>query len=186
MNITYTGKQERFYPAQLEKLDARFAKLGKLLDGKGEKLTHVILTHKRNMHNAEITVNYLDHSLIGAATGPDQFQAITAAIDKLEKQVLKVRAKRREIKKVPKAGWNEEAKAEPAVAPRSAAAAARSNGSPRVFRVNHNEDRKPMTLEEAMLELVKAGDYTVYRDANKNCLSVLVRRSDGNFDLIEG
>jgi len=34
MNITYTGKQEKFYPAQTEKIQAKFKKLAKILDGK--------------------------------------------------------------------------------------------------------------------------------------------------------
>jgi hypothetical protein len=42
-----------------------------------------------------------------------------------------------------------------------------------------------MTLEEALLEMGKTGDYMVYRDAEKQCVSVLVRRRDGHFDLIE-
>ena len=42
-----------------------------------------------------------------------------------------------------------------------------------------------MNLEEAMLEIGKDGDYFVYRDSERDCLSVLVRRADGNFDLIE-
>jgi hypothetical protein len=36
-----------------------------------------------------------------------------------------------------------------------------------------------------MLEMEQESDYVVYRDSSKNCLSVLVRRADGNFDLIE-
>jgi hypothetical protein len=42
-----------------------------------------------------------------------------------------------------------------------------------------------MTLDEAMLEIEKDGDYFVYRDAQKDCVSVLLRRPDGHFDLIE-
>jgi hypothetical protein len=42
-----------------------------------------------------------------------------------------------------------------------------------------------MTLEEAMLEMGENRDYLVYRDAERECLSVLVRRRDGHFDLIE-
>ena len=94
MNISYTGKMERFYPAQTEKVDARFAKLAKLLDGKkGERSAHVILTKKRSFHHAEITVNYMDHSLVGEAQDNDQFLAVTAALDKLEKQVRKYKEK---------------------------------------------------------------------------------------------
>jgi hypothetical protein len=41
-----------------------------------------------------------------------------------------------------------------------------------------------MTLEEALLE-IDDRDYIVYRDAETDRLSMLVRRRDGNFDLIE-
>jgi hypothetical protein len=51
--------------------------------------------------------------------------------------------------------------------------------------VNHLDQRKPMTLEEALLEFQKDDDYVVYRDADKQCVSVLIRRRDGHFDLIE-
>jgi putative sigma-54 modulation protein len=42
-----------------------------------------------------------------------------------------------------------------------------------------------MTLEEALLEMEKGADYLVYRDAETSRVAVLVRRRDGNFDLIE-
>ncbi len=44
MKITYTGRQVELAPAQLKKLEARFAKIGKLLDGRREVETHVILS----------------------------------------------------------------------------------------------------------------------------------------------
>jgi len=193
MNISYTGKMERFYPAQTEKVDARFAKLAKLLDGKkGERSAHVILTKKRSFHHAEITVNYMDHSLVGEAQDNDQFLAVTSALDKLEKQVLKLREKRREVKSGPREVWNRvasaKAYAEPEPPPSKATPKATANGSAkrRVFRVDHKTNQKPMTLDEAMLAIQRPGDYVVYRDADKDCVSVLVMRPDGHFDLVEG
>jgi len=43
-----------------------------------------------------------------------------------------------------------------------------------------------MTLDEAVLEMDRKRDYLVYRDAETDRISVLVRRKDGDFDLIEG
>ena len=43
-----------------------------------------------------------------------------------------------------------------------------------------------MTVEEAVLEMDKTADYLVYRDAQTDQVSVLVRRRDGHFDLVEG
>ena len=63
MKITYTGRQVELAPAQLRKLEARFAKIGKLLDGKRECEAHVILSMERHLQQAEATVNYFGHQL---------------------------------------------------------------------------------------------------------------------------
>ena len=189
MNVTYTGKQEKFYPTQIRKMDVKFGKLAKLLDGnKGEKQAHVILTQNKKGHSAEITVNYLDHALVGSAADTDQFTAVTAAIDKLEKQVLKIRTKRRDTKRdgIKMAVAKRAKNVKPAELEEPAMPAPTANGARRVYRVNHTADRKPMTLEEALIEIEKDGEYVVYRDARNDRLSVLLRRSDGHFDLIEG
>ena len=55
-----------------------------------------------------------------------------------------------------------------------------------VFRVDHHKKRKPMTLDEAILEMDARRNYLVYRDSETDRVSVLVRRRDGHFDLIEG
>jgi len=52
--------------------------------------------------------------------------------------------------------------------------------------VNHHHKRKPMTLDEALIEMERDRDYLVYRDAETDRVSVLLRRRDGNFDLVEG
>jgi hypothetical protein len=46
-------------------------------------------------------------------------------------------------------------------------------------------DGKPLTEEEAVLMIESDEQYLVYRDARTQRLSVLLRRSDGNFDLVE-
>jgi putative sigma-54 modulation protein len=186
MNITYTGKQEHLQPNQQANIDSKFEKIQKLLDfsGKGEKQAHVILAHHKNQHRAEITLNYLDHTLVGEHTDPDQFTAMNMALDKLEKQLLKVRDKRRDIKKGPREGWDKGASANSIIAaePKNPEGIPAANGKPKVFRVAP-ADSKPMTLAEAML--VIDDDYLVYRDAANNRLAVLLRRNDGNFDLVE-
>ncbi len=55
----------------------------------------------------------------------------------------------------------------------------------RVHRVKPHLRRKPMTLDEAMLEMDGRRDYLVYRDAETDRVKVLVRRRDGQFDLVE-
>jgi len=188
MKITYTGRQVELAPAQLKKVEAGFAKVGKLLDGREEEEAHVILSLERHLHQAEITVNYHNHRLVGIGSSPDLFSAIDAAIAKMEKQAIKVRAKWREAKRVPRKG---EAGAAVAVEEPAAEAEAEAEEEARaareVFRINSHQKRKPMTLEEALLEMdkVRGRDYLVYRDAENDRVAVLLRRRDGNFDLIE-
>jgi putative sigma-54 modulation protein len=177
MKITYTGRQVELAPAQLKKIEARFAKVGKLLDGREQSEAHVILSLERHLHQAEITANYHNHQLVGASSSADLFTAIHSAVEKLEKQAIKVRAKWRETKRVPR---KEEPVAEPETALEPEPETTRQ-----IFRINHHEKRKPMTLEEALLEMEKGGDYLVYRDAQTDRVSVLLRRRDGNFDLVE-
>lgn len=103
MKVTYTGRQVDLTPAQSRKLDAAFDKVGKLLDnGRGEAEAHVILSSERYLNNVEITVPYHNHELVGLGSDPDLFSAIHAAVDKLEKQAIRVREKWRDGKRAPR------------------------------------------------------------------------------------
>jgi putative sigma-54 modulation protein len=177
MKITYTGRQVELAPAQLKKLEERFKKIAKLLDGKRECEAHVILSLERHLHHAEATINYFGHQLAGLGSSADLFTAVHSAVEKLEKQCVKARTKWRDSKRTPR-------KAEPEVAVEPAAPA-EADGNGRVYRVNHHQKRKPMTLDEAILEMDRTRDYLVYRDAETDKVSVLLRRRDGNFDLVE-
>lgn len=179
MKITYTGRQVELAPAQLRKLEARFAKIGKLLDGRRECEAHVILSLERHLNQAEATVNYYGHQLVGIGSSTDLFTAIHSASEKLEKQAVKARTKWRDTKRVPR-------KSEPEAALEPEVEAEAENPTFQVFRVNQHQKRKPMTLEEALLVMDKKRDYLVYTDAQTGGVSVLLRRRDGNFDLVEG
>jgi putative sigma-54 modulation protein len=106
------------------------------------------------------------------------FTAIHSATEKLEKQAVKAREKWRDTKRAPRT--------EPAEPEVAAEKEADPEAERRVYRVNHHQKRKPITLEEALLEMEKKRDYLVYTDAETARVSVLVRRRDGHFDLVEG
>ena len=181
MKITYTGRQVELAPAQLKKLEARFAKIGKLLDGRRECEAHVILSLERHLHQAEATVNYYSHQLVGVGSDIDLFTAIHSAAQKLEKQAVKARTKFRDIKRTPRK------ESAPGIAEAIPADTdgVETQAERRVYHVDHHKKRKPMTLDEALMEMDQDRDYLVYRDSESDRVSVLVRRRDGNFDLIE-
>jgi putative sigma-54 modulation protein len=182
MKITYTGRQVELAPAQLKKLQGRFTKIAKLLDGREEREAHVILSLERKMHKAEATIHYYNHELVGLGSNADLFTAINLATEKLEKQCLKARTKWRDAKRVPRKSAPEVETEQPAPAE------ADTDGAPgrQVYKVKPAQRRKPMTVEEAVLEMDETKDYLVYRDAQTDRVSVLLRRRDGHFDLVEG
>lgn len=191
MKISYTGRHEELQPKQRAKLEVKIQKLSKMMaERKGEKEAHVILSQQRFLRKVEITMNAWDHALVGVGTDADLVTAALAAVDRLEKQVLKVRAKLRGNKRykgnpaveaVPAAGIAKSAKKVAA----SRKPAVDGKGGKKIFRVNHREGRKPMTVDEAVLEMEASQDYMVYRDAQTDRVTVLMRRPDGHFDLIE-
>jgi putative sigma-54 modulation protein len=193
MKISYTGNWEAIPARQRAKLEARLQKLAKTLERRGEKEAHIVLTQQRFLHKVEVTVNAMGHALVGMATDADLATAAHMAFDKLEKQILKMGARWRDTTRVRDKeadGVKASATLEPAVTVSKKASA---NSGPKkkpipkqIFRVNHaGGAQKPMTPEEAMLEIEASQDYLVYRDAKTDRVTVLMRRSDGNFDLIE-
>lgn len=184
MKITYTGRHEVFPSRQRAKLEAKLQKLSKLIDRKGEREAHVILSQERFLHKAEITMNVWDHAIVGIGSNRDLVIAANEAIERLEKQILKVRTKFRDTRRTKdkSAAPPERANSAPA---RVSKKAAKPTKGKKVYRVDNRDGKKPMTLEEAMIEMEAEQDYMVYRDAKSDRVTVLMRRADGHFDLIE-
>jgi putative sigma-54 modulation protein len=157
------------------------------VERRGEKTVQVALDTQRHLQRAEVRLNFYDQPLIGAGTGPDQFTAVMEAVEKVEKQAQKSRAKWRDTKRVDSIRKSPEPVVIETVRP-SAKKAARQEGPVRpakVVRASGKSNGKPMTIDEAMIAIEDDRDYVVYRDAETDKVSVLVRRRDGKVDLIE-
>ncbi|MDP9113564.1 MAG: ribosome-associated translation inhibitor RaiA [Acidobacteriota bacterium] len=197
MKVSYKGIKDEIPVKLQQKLDAKFAKLSKLVDGRGEKQAHVVVTSERHLHKAEITLHCHNQQLVGIASGSDVFSALCAALDRVEKQAAKQGARWRATTRRPEPAKASGVKAgaPAAVTKNNGRKTAHSsskqpsskqpNSEQRVFRPDHHERRKPITLEEAMLEMEDGRDYVAYRDADKQATSILIRRRDGHYDLIE-
>ncbi|MFL6465231.1 MAG: ribosome hibernation-promoting factor, HPF/YfiA family [Bryobacteraceae bacterium] len=192
MKLIYSGKTKEFTPEFEERVILKLAKLSKISEQRGEREVHFVHQVERHLHKVEILMNFYDHPLVGEGSDVDLTVALTQAAEKLEKQLLKHRDRWRDTHRDAKAvrsdkeNWDE--------APISANSPVEKPGKmgvngterkPKIFRVNYDDGRKPMTLEEALLEMDDTTDYMVYRNSQRNCLSILVKRPDGNFDLIE-
>jgi len=184
MKVTYKGKLDSLVDAQRKKLDSKLDRLAKVVDGREEREAHFVLNAERHAQKAEITVSIRDHVLMGAGSSPDLLTAMISAIDKLEKQVRKLRAKFRDTHRGPEQSLRTKTAGQSADAGEEPAGESMAEG-PAVFRVNHRANQKPLTLEEALLAIDDGRNYLIYRDSETSRLAVLLRRTDGNFDLVE-
>jgi putative sigma-54 modulation protein len=196
MKLIVSGKTKEFTPELEEKFSAKLAKLSKFVERRGEREAHVVHQVERHLHKVEVIINFYDHSLIAQTADPDLDTALCKAIENLEKQVMKMRSRWRDTHRDAKGTrlMKENGTASLSVSPEPPAPLRRSPngrvnparaGQPKIFRVDYKEDRKPMTLDEAVLEMERDVNYVVYQDSDRHCLSVLVRRPDGNYDLIQ-
>ena len=196
MKVTYTGKTREFTARLEKKIQEKLAKLGKMVEQRGEREMHIVHEVERHLHKVEIKMNFYDRALVGAGADSDLAMSVAQALDKLEKQVVKARTKWRDTRRDPKS--TRETKELSARASEStdvpAPKSAKANGKParvakklpKVYRVVHSKGQKPMTLEEAVIAMEQGSEYMVYRDPEKGRLTVLLRRRDGDFDLVEG
>ena len=195
MKLIVSGKTQEFTPALQKKFDTKLSKLSKFIEQRGEREAHLTHQVERHLHKIELSVNFYDHSLVGEGADSDLDTALCQAVEKVEKQVVKLRNRWRDTHRDAKAvrstkeSWEAEAPEpvvpEPAKGRKNKLATNGQGKKPKIFRVNYGEDSKPMTIEEAILEMEDGTNYMVYRDSDRDCLSVLLRRPDGNFDLIE-
>jgi putative sigma-54 modulation protein len=198
MKVTYTGKTKEFTAKLEKKTQEKLTKLGKMIEQRGEREAHIVHQVERHLHKVEIKVNFYDHALVGAAADSDLAMSVAQAVERLEKQIVKARTKWRDTHRDPKstreqkelvAGKTETAAAQKPRASKpngKALPPTSAKGLPKVYRVAHSKGQKPMTLEEAVIAMEQGADYVVYRDPEKSRLTVLLRRRDGNFDLVEG
>jgi len=199
MKVTYTGKTKEFTARLEKKTQEKLTKLGKMIEQRGEREAHIVHQVERHLHKVEIKVNFYDRALLGAAADSDLAMAVAQAVEKLEKQIVKARTKWRDTHRDPKstretkelAAGKVDSAASPALKAskangKTAPKATDAKGLPKIYRVDHSKGQKPMTLEEAVIAMEQGADYVVYRDPEKSRLTVLLRRRDGNFDLVEG
>lgn len=184
MKIHYTGKLEPLTKEQQKNLDTHFAKLGKLVDKKGEREAHVMLTSERHTRKAEVTMNYYGKQACGTAEHKDQFLALLAAINKLEKQLHKLRDKLTDAKRH---GDALNGKKTPIPTPelKAAKSTKAAKSLPPYGPAKVQRSSKPLSLEEAPLALKPASTYLVFEEAGTRQIYVLARRADGGLDLIE-
>jgi putative sigma-54 modulation protein len=175
MKFEYTGRHLEVTPALRSHVENHFDKLKHLFNGQATN-AHVIIEVAKGRHRAEIIVHWRDHVLTANTTVSDMYKALTQTITKLEKQATRLKDKvidkhhRATKTSVVATPVDEIPPAPPA---------------PRIID-SSSYKVKPMTAEEAVLNLqTEENQFLVFRDAENEKISVIYRRKDGNFGLIQ-
>jgi putative sigma-54 modulation protein len=197
MNVEYTGRHYEVTAANRKDVETGLTKIRKILRDKFE--SKVVLAVEKHRHKAEITITCRIGPLVGLAQAGDMTAAISEALEHLEKQAVRHKARRITKKRRNHDKWNGHAKPEPVQAAAAAAASASASvpmvvhkfpavaKSTEVHLVRSDEAVavRPMTLEEAIKEAhFKDRDLFVFRDL-KGKLMILHRTRDGKMELIE-
>jgi ribosome hibernation promoting factor len=176
MRFEYTGRHVVVSPSIRKHVEDHFKKLRHIFNDSTAS-THVIIDVEKNRHIGELIVHWRDHTLTAKDINADMYMALSRAIDKIEKQALKLKKKIIDRKQ---GGVRTGA-----VAPEPDGHVEATPRPPRIIAARRYSV-KPMTAEEAALRLSAEPDqFVVFRDADTDRLGVLYKRKDGNFGLIE-
>ena len=175
MQIEYTGRQIDVTPDLRQYTEEHLSKVTRLL--RDRYSLHVILTAERHRRIAEITLKFRDHAVVGIDRTPDARTSINGALDKIERQVVRLLQRRRTQKRRSK--------------PTSTIVLNLLAGT----RVDHQEREvleteripiKPLAVGEALASAdFERRGVVVFRNLQTERVNVIYRRADGKVALIE-
>jgi putative sigma-54 modulation protein len=177
MNVEITGRHVVITPAIRTYVLKRLRKFVKIF---GENIKfHVVIDVEKERQSAEILLKSKMLDLTGKGQTDDMYNSIMIAIEKLEKQALKHKSKLIE-------GKRQRAKAKSAATREGDSEAPAAVLARRTDGVEEEEyRRKPMAVEEAVLELNHSEyPFVVFRNSESGDVNVLYRRTDGTLGLI--
>lgn len=175
MKFEYTGRHIEVTPALRSHVEQHFDRINHLFNGKATK-AHVIIEVEKGRHRSEIIVNWRNDVLTAQSSLSDMYQSLSQSIDKIEKQALRI--KNKVIDKSHRA-----AKVS-AITPQGAEVKPAPNG-PRIINARRYAV-KPMGAEEAAMRLdEEENQFLVFRNDTNEKLSVIYKRKDGNYGLIQ-
>lgn len=197
MNVEYTGRQIEITPAIRKQVEQGLTKIVKLIGDNFD--AKAVLTVEKYRNLADITIASPNRNqLVGVGEAKDMTSAVDGALQHIERQLLKNKARWRNLKRQPKEEWTGEAEpAEAQLAVGTSVGAAvpvavhsfpPSTHTKEAHIVKSSEAiaLTPMTVEEAVKEAeFRDQDVLIFHEKKNGGLRVLHRRKDGKVELIE-
>ncbi len=175
MKYEYTGRHIEVTPALRSHVENHFDRVKHLFGGNNAK-AHVIIEVEKGRHRSEIVVKWRKEVLTANSTVSDMYQSLSQTIDKIEKQARRLKTKITDKQhRAKKITTLTEPETEVTPAP----------DAPKIIPTKRYAV-KPLTEEEAILSLSEQeNQFLVFRNADNEQISIIYKRKDGNYGLIE-
>lgn len=152
-----------------EKID----KLNKYFDEPDEITANILIKVKGYNQTIEVTIPTTSFTIRNEESAEDLYAAIDSVVDKIERQIRKNKTKINKISKNALKKLNlmyqEEEKEE----------------DTKIVR-RKTLNTKPMSEEEVILQMEMLGhDFFIFKDSNTSNISILYKRKDNNYGVIE-
>jgi putative sigma-54 modulation protein len=175
MQIEFTGRHIEVSPDLREYTRNRLHKLDRLLPNSCH--VHLILAAAKRRRVAEITLKWRDHTLVAIEETTDPLCSVNGALDKLEKQAVRLLQRR----------WTKKRRQGPT------SAVVMNVLAP---ETDHIEDHKVLTTERIAIKPLSMGEaiesleadsreLVVFRNVETERVNIIYRRQDGSMVLIE-
>jgi putative sigma-54 modulation protein len=172
ISVTFrNGEGEKWQKVYAEE---RIQKLKKYLDTPAE--AHIIVSMEKFRNFAEINLSANGWNINAKEEAKDMHLAVDGCIEKIEKQLKKQREKIRDHKpRSIRHGKEKSAEGEEA-----------EESTANKIAETRKVVLKPMSLDEAVMEIEGTNaHFIIYRDSSSENVSLVYRRDDGNYALIE-
>ena len=174
MKFNIRGDKMTVTPAMKSYIEEKLTKLDKYFENP-EEINANVLIRTRNLEQIiEVTALTKRFTLRAEESNEDFYAAVDLVVDKLERQIRKNRDRlNKKFKNVEELEFNFDFDVKKE----------ESNESLIVKRKNIS--MKPMDEEEAILQIELLNhDFFVFKNIDEECVSVLYKRKDGNYGII--
>jgi len=177
MQITTTFRHLEPSDALKSYADEKLERVKKYIDE--PVVAQVFMTVEKIRHCAEVTITAKGITIKASEETNDMYSAVDAVVDKIERQLRRYKER---IKAHKPASESRDRQVKKSIV---AAESIEQQQEPVVIRTK-TFSIKPMSVDEAVMQMdLLHKDFLVFTDAVTDNISVIYRRKDGNYGLIE-
>lgn len=174
MEINIRGDKITITEAMKEQIKSKFGRLEKYFDTPDTMNVYVNIKINNTSQVIEVTIPASKFTIRAEESHPDLYAAIDLVVDKLERQIRKNKTRlKNKYKNVESFDLNLDFENEE-----------EEENQNKIIK-RKNIEMKPMDEEEAILQIELLGhDFFVFKNTDEECVSVLYKRKDEKYGII--